>query len=298
MNKFVKGALATVSAALLILTGLTAPAGADESQAAGLKMQVTQTETGTGSSRVITWSVTITDTQGRTFITSGEPSANQILISRSSSRACVSIPVAFSANSLNSGNCSSYFSRLLGSDPARISSSSGSVTYDLTSGDSLGGGLASYDEALASTRPYGAVVAYLKFSTDSLGGNELRWNLYASTGAWVPSPVAGIQTVAGVGGASPAASSDMDPGVSFAGPLISRLERSIVGGTGSVTLYGKRLFTVTSATVGGLDVTLTKTTRTGKFIVVNFSDLPAGTHDLVLSSTGGKMTLRGAVTVK
>lgn len=300
MNKFLKGAVAALGVLLMSATTFAVPANSDESQAAGLSMRVTQTEAGTGSSRVITWNVTITDTQGRDFITSGTPTSNQILFTRSSSRACVSVPVAFSANSLNSGSCNSYFSRLLNSDPARVSTSSGTITYDLKSTDGLGNdALASYDSVIASTRPYGAVVAYLRFSTDTGAGGDLRWNLYASTGNWTPTPVAGIVTVAGTGGSSPVSStSDMDPGVSFAGPLVARLERSIVGGTGSVTIHGKRLFTVTSATVGGLDVTLTKTTRNGKFIVVSFENLPAGSHDLVLNSTGGKMTLRGAVTIK
>lgn len=88
------------------------------------------------------------------------------------------------------------------------------------------------------------------------------------------------------------------PVVQFAGPLLSRIERSIVDGTGSVTVYGKRLFTVTSATVGGIEVTLTKASKTDKSMVVSFEDLPSGSHDLVLHTTNGKITLRSAVVIK
>lgn len=88
------------------------------------------------------------------------------------------------------------------------------------------------------------------------------------------------------------------PVVQFAGPLLSRIERLIVDGTGSVTVYGKRLFTATSATVGGIEVTLTKASKTDKSMVVSFEDLPSGSHDLVLHTTNGKITLRSAVVIK
>lgn len=297
MNKFLKGALASVGAVLLSTSGITLAANGSEAQAAGLQMSVVQTVVGSGSTREITWTVQITDTQGRDFITTGTPTSNQILIQRSSSRACESIPVAFSVNSLNSGSCNSYFTRLLNSDPARVSTSSGRISYDLKSSDANGSiTVASYDSALASTRPYGAVVAYLAFSTDANPG--LNWNLYGSTGAWTPSAVAGISTVAGVGGSAPA-TSDMDPGVSFAGPLVMGANgRSQVAETaGVLRVTGKRLQLVTGATIGGIAVTVSSASRSA--VELSFTSLPAGVHDVVLITKGGGVTtIRGLVTVK
>lgn len=262
-------------------------------------MSVVQTTVGSGSTREITWTVEITDTQGRDFITTGTPTSNQILIQRSSSRACESIPVAFSVNSLNSGSCNSYFTRLLNSDPARVSTSSGRITYDLkTASDGGLVSLANYDSVISSTRPYGAVVAYLSFSTDANPG--LNWNLYGSTGAWTPSAVAGISTVAGVGGSSPAspASSDMDPGVSFAGFLVAGATgRNVIEDTaGTIRFTGKRLNLVHSATIGGIEVTVTPAGRSA--LELSFDSLPAGKHDVVLKTKAGSATtLRGFVTV-
>lgn len=296
MIKFLKGALASVGAVLLTTSGITLAANGSEAQAAGLQMRVVQTTVGSGSTREITWTVEITDTQGRDFITTGTPTSNQVLIERSSSRTCVSIPVAFSVNSLNSGTCYSSFTRLLISDPARVSTSSGRITYDLkTSSDSSGASVADYDSVLSSTRPYGSVVAYLSFSTDASPG--LNWNLYGSTGAWTPSAVAGISTVAGVGGSSPA-SGDMDPGVSFEGFLVAKATgRNVIEGTpGVVLLNGKRLHLAHSATIGGIEVTVTPRGRSS--VQISFDSLPAGRHDLVLKTKAGSATtLRGFVTV-
>lgn len=298
MKKLLLGACASVSALLLGASGITLPASASEAQAAGLQMSVVQTATGSGPTREITWTVQITDSQGRDFITTGTPTSNQILIQRSSSRACVSIPVAFSANNLNSGSCNSYFTKELRQIPSRVSTSSGQITYDIRSSDDAFTTVAGYDEVLASTRPYGAVVAYLSFSTDASPG--LNWNLYASTGAWVPSAVAGISTVAGVGGSSPAsaASSDMDPGVSFAGFLIGGASGRVVAEdtAGTLRLTGKRLHLVHSATIGGIEVTVSSATRSA--VELDFDALPAGKHDVVLKTKAGSATtLRGFVTV-
>jgi len=298
MNKFLKGALASLGAVLLSTSGITLAANGSEAQASGLQMSVVQTATGSGSTREITWTVQITDSQGRDFITTGTPTSNQILIQRSSSRACESIPVAFSVNSLNSGSCNSYFTKELRLIPARVSTSSGQITYDIRSSDDAFTTVAGYDAILASTRPYGALVAYLSFSTDANPG--LNWNLYGSTGAWTPSAVAGISTVAGVGGSSPAtsATSDMDPGVAFSGFLIAGATgRNVTEGTaGALRLVGKRLHLVHSATIGGIDVTVTSGGRSA--VELTFDSLPAGKHDVVLKTKAGSVTtLRGFVTV-
>jgi hypothetical protein len=92
---------------------------------------------------------------------------------------------------------------------------------------------------------------------------------------------------------------DMDPGVSFAGPLIT----SATGRTadedtaGTLRFNGKRLHQVTGATIGGIAVTVTSATRSA--LVLDFDALPAGKHDVVLTTkAGAKTTLRGFVTVR
>jgi hypothetical protein len=139
----------------------------------------------------------------------------------------------------------------------------------------------SYLNALASTRPFAAVSLYIRFHGDS--------TLYALYGDSDPS----------VGGASPAVKSDdMDPGVSFAGPLIaSATGRTVDEETaGTLTFTGKRLHQVTGATIGGIDVTVTSATRSA--LELDFDSLPEGKHDVVLTTkAGAKTTLRGFVTV-
>lgn len=171
------------------LTSLTSGPASASSKGDGLTMEVTKAESGTGGSRVITWTVTITDAQNRTFITSGTPTSTEILIERSSSRACQGAPTNFSSNHLNSGTCQSYFSRELRLAPSRQTLGTGTITYDLKSTDTLSYSLADYETALASTRPFGAVVAYLKFNdnTGATCSGNLCWNLYGSTTTnWIP----------------------------------------------------------------------------------------------------------------
>ena len=291
--------VSVVTAMLLAMTVTAMPASGDETQAAGLQISVVQTEVGTGGSRTITWAVTITDTQNRTFITTGTPVAGQILIERSSSRACVSAPVAFSANSLNSGSCNSFFTRLLNSDPARISTSSGTITYDLTSNDAAVGTLANYDAALASTRTFGAVVAYLRFHTDTpSGGSNLRWNLYGSTGAWTPSPVAGISVVAGQGGpAGVTATSNAAP-IRYSGPEFSELFQKPALAGSSATLEGRKLDQISSVTIGGKAAVLSN--ATDKSVNIGLpAGLTPGVYDLVVTTANhGKLTHMNAIRIR
>jgi hypothetical protein len=92
---------------------------------------------------------------------------------------------------------------------------------------------------------------------------------------------------------------DSDPGVSFAGPLITGASgRTADEDTaGTVRFTGKRLHQVTGATIGGIAVTVTSATRSA--LVLDFDALPAGKHDVVLTTkAGAKTTLRGFVTVR
>ena len=79
MSRRLRTLVLTTSLVVSPIVGFSLPANAT-SQGDGLSMTVTKSETGTGGSRVITWEVTITDAQGRTFITTGTPNTSQILI--------------------------------------------------------------------------------------------------------------------------------------------------------------------------------------------------------------------------
>jgi hypothetical protein len=303
MKKALSAIVTILTAGLLTTSLTTIPAAGSEAEAAGLQISVVQTEVGSGSSRTITWTVTITDTQNRTFITSGTPTSTQILIERSSSRACVSAPVAFSANSLNSGSCDSYFTRLLGSDLSRISTSSGTVTYDLKSTDASAGTLDTYDSVLASTRTFGAVVAYLKFHTDSsscsgFSGNNLCWNLYGSTGAWTPTAVAGISVVAGQGGPAGSGTTATAAPIKYSGPEFTSLSlRPVLSGT-VTTLEGRKLDQISSITVDGKTAKISDASDKSLKL-----ELPAGlnpgAHDLVVTTANhGKLTHMNAFRVR
>jgi hypothetical protein len=276
MKNPVSKLLAVASVALLSIGTISAPAGAT-SVGDGLSMQVTVSDTGSGADRLITWTVTVTDSQGRTFV-SGTPVAGQIRFGTSSARACETTPVSFELTTTNSGKCSSYFNS--GSVTPTLSGSTMTVTYN--SRDHVGGnfstGLTGYLEALASSNPVAANVAYLTF-----GGQSGEYSLYSTT------------TIS-AGGA--AATPENDPGVSFAGFLVSSASgRNFTAETpGTLRFTGKRLHQVRSATIGGIAVSITGGTSTA--LVIDFDALPKGKHDVVLTEkSGAKTTLRGFVTV-
>ena len=98
--------------------------------------------------------------------------------------------------------------------------------------------------------------------------------------------------------ASGAPSPETDPGVSFAGFLISGASGRVVDAeiAGTLRFTGKRMNQVSSATIGGIAVTVTSATRSA--LELGFDSLPEGKHDVVLTSkSGAKTTLRGFVTV-
>jgi hypothetical protein len=98
--------------------------------------------------------------------------------------------------------------------------------------------------------------------------------------------------------AESAVTPETDPGVSFAGPLIASASgRSVDEDTaGTLIFTGKRLHQVTGATIGGIAVTVTSAARSA--LVIDFDALPAGKHDVVLTTkAGAKTTLRGFMIV-
>ncbi len=289
-----KKLLSAIALSSLLAVGLTSLASgpaAASSQGDGLTMEVTKAESGTGGSRVITWTVTITDAQNRTFITSGAPTSTQILIERTSSRACVSAPTNFSSNHLNSGSCNSYFTRELRSDPSRQTLGTGTITFDVKSSDVLGSNtLADYETVLSSTRPFGAVVAYLKFN-DNAGATcsgNLCWNLYgSSTNNWIPGQ--------GATGTTQAAPSPKIPSITEfdSGYLLVSPGKSIV-------LTGTRLNCTTSVLINNQTAAVSyKTLLDGKgqLTIQTPSNLAPGRHKLTMDTCGGQVVYENLLMV-
>ena len=298
MYKPFRALITLVAGGLLIASPTITPAFGSQAAASGLQISVIQSESGSGQARTITWNVTVTDSRGRDFITTGSPTVNQILVSQSSARACESAPVAFSANSLNSGTCTSYFTRMLNQNLSRVSTSSGTITYDLTSSDSNGSNtVATYEAALASTRTYGAVVAYLRFSTDSGQNHDRYWNLYGSTGAWTPSAVAGITVVAGQGGPAGGGTVVTAP-IKYSGPEFSGLSlKPVLNGTGT-TLEGRKLDQISSITIDGKTAKLSDATDKSLKLELP-AGLKPGVYDLVVNTANhGNLTHMNAIRVR
>ena len=275
-------ALAVASVALLSIGTISTPAGAT-SVGDGLSRTLTITESGSGADRVLTYTLVATDTQGRTFVSGSNPAAGQIGFDSSSVRSCRIQPRTLDPDAFDgtTAGCVTSFNSL-GNRVTNMSQTFGvgtmTVTYSISASDSSYLGLLS---ALSSTRPVPAVSLYLKFHGDS------SW--YALYGDSDPS----------VGSAAaPSTTPENDPGVSFAGFLISGASGRVVDAetAGTLRFTGKRLNQVASATIGGIAVTVTSATRSA--LELDFDSLPEGKHDVVLTSkSGAKTTLRGFVTV-
>ena len=275
MNKLFKASLAATAAALMTVSTFALPANADLTLGNGLGMTVDITEVGTGSSRTITWTVTVTDSQGRTFV-SAAPSAGQIQFVGSSTRLCTSNPPGFEITSQHTSGCSSMFSTLLNDQLGTTTFNGSTMTAVIsTSVSSTQQNVADYDTTKL-TKTFAATVAYLRFP-----GVGEQYSLYSTGGP----ATAGVK-------------SDMDPGVSFAGFLIGGATGRVVAEdtAGTLRLTGKRLHLVHSATIGGIEVTVSSATRSA--VELDFDALPAGKHDVVLKTKAGSATtLRGFVTV-
>lgn len=105
-----------------------------------------------------------------------------------------------------------------------------------------------------------------------------------------------------VGGAPSVPSEASPPTAGFTGPLVSRLERAgvKVGEASLVTLHGKRLGSISSATLGGKPVRLGPTVKNGtkEQRQIFFTGVyRAGPYDLILETLRGRLTLARAITV-
>lgn len=277
MRKLFKASLAATAVALLAVSTIALPASAtvDLTLGNGLGMTVDITEVGSGSNRTITWTVNVSDSQGRTFV-SGTPAAGQISFNTSSTRLCTSNPPPFERTSDDAGGCQSMFSTAFGNQVGTTSYNGSSFTVVIST--SVGSAnVTNYDDTKL-TRPFAATVAYLRFPGEATG-----YSLY-STG----NPAS----------ASSPAASDFDPGVAFAGFLVAGATgRNVTEDTpGTLRFTGKRLHLVHSATIGGIEVTVTSASRSA--VQLDFDALPAGKHNVVLKTKAGSATtLRGFVTV-
>lgn len=277
MGKLVKASLAATAAALLTVSTFSLPASAtaDLSLGNGLGMTVDITEVGSGSSRTITWTVNVSDSQGRTFVASS-PTAGQIQFVGSSTRLCTSNPPGFEVTNLHTSGCSSMFSTLLGDQLGTTTFNGSSFTAVIsTSVAFIAAEIDNYDTTKL-TKTFAATVAYLRFA-----GVSEQYSLYSTGGP----ATAGVK-------------SDMDPGVSFAGFLVAGASgRTVTEDTaGTIRFTGKRLHLVHSATIGGIEVTVTPAGRSA--LELTFDSLPAGKHDVILKTKAGSVTtLRGFVTV-
>ena len=94
---------------------------------------------------------------------------------------------------------------------------------------------------------------------------------------------------------------EMDPGVSFTGPMIRSADGRTVGSgnVGVMTIQGKRLNQVVAATIGGIPaLDLVASTKGGSLSVVFAGSQRAGKYTLVLIlRDGSTVTLRDFVTV-
>ena len=262
-------ALAATTLAFAISPVLPASSSALPSYESRLSVVFTKSETGTGQSRTVQYSATVTDTLG-------------LLIPRANSSTA---PIGQEVMQLGLaiGQCSSMPpQRRVGHDSPECTSFIWNSGVVYTSGLSTltatrtmtGQDLITFEANLASMPLVVPSVAF-----ENAAGEKMR--IFDST----------VQV-------SAAPTPTSEAGVSFAGFLISGATgRTVdVETAGTLRFTGKRLNQVASATIGGIAVTVTSATRSA--LELDFDSLPEGKHDVVLTSkSGAKTTLRGFVIV-
>ena len=124
------------------------------------------------------------------------------------------------------------------------------------------------------------------------------FELYTGTlGSWPSNQIGPTTQVAyiavsrSISGSSSSNSDEVPPPVYFGGPLVmgSTLPHFTQGEEGTVTLAGKRMNKITSATINGVAVTVTADRRSATINVP--ANLASGTYDLVLQTTNGRLTV-------
>jgi hypothetical protein len=184
-------------------------------------------------------------------------------------------------------------------DASRRTISGSTITFDLKTSDTLFDStlarnftVEDYDTALASIRPYGAVVAYLKFSdnTGATCAGDLCWNLYgSSTNNWIPGQGATD---------TPASTTVPSPKI----PSINQIASGsllVTPGTNAV-LTGSRLNCTTYVKVNDVATSFTYSALSdgsGQLVIAMPSSLKTGKHALTMDSCGGEVTYLNILTV-
>ena len=88
------------------------------------------------------------------------------------------------------------------------------------------------------------------------------------------------------------------PGIQFGGPLATgaTFVRNEAGENSELRISGKRMQTITGATVNGVEILFVSTKNSAVFAIPK--DLAKGTYDLVLQTRSGKVTLARLFTVR
>ena len=265
LSKLVAALLAT-ALAFLISPVLPASSSALPSYESRLSVVFSKTETGSGQSRTVTYTAVVTDSLGQLVSPGTNITGQQIRVSGMDVDLCKSEPLPRVAGFSFPADCEKF------SVPTTDTGTGSTLTI---SESYTGQNLVTFESYLAE---YPIEVPLVGFTGPN---NELMLIMSSSRSLGAPA-------------AETAAAPENDPGVSYAGFLISSVSgRNVTAETpGTLRFAGKRLNQVTGATIGGIAVTVTSAARSA--LVIDFDGLPAGKHDVVLTSkSGAKTTLRG-----
>lgn len=265
-NKLSK-TLSSLTVALLAVGTLSSPAMASLPAFAD-RLDVTSGTFEVGPSTA-EMSITISDSDGKIFGPSANISAGELRTALPFFATCTTVPTS-ERLPMNGSGCSTYL--IFSGISPTVTGGGASVTLGYTEASPSWRSLLT-----AGTRIYFGV------EVQDSSGQKIRVILLSSANS---------------SSAPEQVSPETDPGVSFAGFLISGASGRVVAAetAGTLRFAGKRLNQVTGATIGGIAVTVTSATRSA--LVLDFDSLPEGKHDVVLTSkSGAKTTLRGFVTV-
>ena len=140
---------------------------------------------------------------------------------------------------------------------------------------------------------------FVSFADNYMNGQYIYIVLYETNVTNGVTRYAWSNTIVFTPSATPGSSSEdeVPPPVYGDGPLVmgSTLPHFTQGEEGTVTLTGKRMNKISSATINGVAVTVTADRRSATISVP--ATLAAGTYDIVLQTTNGRLTVISALTI-